>query len=65
MRDQRVVDFVNRLHQCVAEFLVLKMRPHSFDNALPGLIAGFIVNGIFRFLLSWRESKFAACGPKA
>ena len=35
MRGQRVADFVNGLDQCVAEFLVLKIRPHSFDNALP------------------------------
>src|SRR6266487_5807498 len=57
MRGQHFADFLNRLDQRVAEFLVLKMCPHSFDNALPKLVATFLVNGFIannsELVLAW------------
>ena len=59
MRDQHFADFLNRLDQRVAEFLVLKMGPHSFDNALPKLVATFLVKGSIanngELVLAWRH----------
>ncbi len=46
MRGQQFADFLNRFDQRVAEFLILKMRPHSFDNTLPKLVAAFLVDGL-------------------
>jgi len=42
-------DFVNRFDQRVVEFLVLKMLPHSIDNALPELLAAFFMNGLVAY----------------
>jgi hypothetical protein len=44
MRRQPFADFLNPFDERVAEFLVLKMFPHSIDNALPELLAAFFVN---------------------
>src|SRR6476646_1398331 len=59
MRGQQFADFANRLDQRVAKLLVLKMRPHSFDNALPKLVTAFLVNGSIanngELVLAWRH----------
>src|SRR4029077_8646888 len=59
MRGQQFADFANRLDQRVAKLLVLKMRPHSFDNALPKLVTAFLVNGPIanngELVLAWRH----------
>ena len=39
-------DFLDRLDECVTEFLVLKMRAHSIDKALPEFFTAFFVNGL-------------------
>ena len=44
MRGQHFADFLNRLDQRVAEFLILKMRPHLLYNVLPEFLAAFLVN---------------------
>jgi hypothetical protein len=44
MRRQHLANFVDRFCQCVAEFFILKMNPHSIDNVLPELFAAFFVN---------------------
>jgi len=58
MRGEQFADFANRLDQRVAKLLVLKMRPHSFDNALPKLVTAFLVNGSIanngELVLAWR-----------
>src|SRR5437773_6839771 len=59
MRGQQFADFANRLDQRVAKLLVLKMRPHSFDNMLPELVATFLVNGFIaddgELVRAWRD----------
>src|SRR5437762_1176765 len=59
MRGQHFADFLNRSDQRVAEFLVLKMGSHSFDNALPKLVATFLVNGFIanngELVLAWNH----------
>jgi hypothetical protein len=49
MGRQQFADFVNRFDQRVVEFLVLKMLPHSIDNALPELLAAFFMNGLVAY----------------
>ena len=49
MDRQQFADFVNRFNQRVVEFLVLKMLPHSIDNALPELLAAFFMNGLVAY----------------
>ncbi len=44
MRRQQFTDFLDRFDDCVAEFLVLKMRAHSIDKSLPELFAAFFMN---------------------
>ena len=46
MRRQQFTDFLDRFDDCVAEFLVLKMRAHGVDKSLPELPAAFLVNGL-------------------
>ncbi len=59
MRGQQFADFLNRFDQGVTEFLVLKMRPHSFDNALPELVAAFLMNRFIaddgELVRAWRD----------
>jgi len=61
MGGQRFAAFVNRFDQRVAEFLVLKIRPHSFDNTLPEFFAAFLVNRLVtddcEFVRAWRYEK--------
>jgi len=52
MRSQQLTDFLDRFDDCVAEFLVLKMRAHSIDKSLPELFAAFFMN---RFISHHRE----------
>ena len=49
MDRQQFADFANRFDQRVVEFLVLKMLPHSIDNALPELLAAFFMNGLVAY----------------
>ncbi len=49
MGRQQFADFVNRFDQRVVEFLVLKMLPHSIDNALPELLAAFFMENASAF----------------
>ena len=44
MRSEHFTSFLDRFHDCVAEFLVLKMRAHSIDKSLPELFATFFMN---------------------
>ena len=44
MPGQYAPDFLDRFYQCITELLVLKMRSHSFHNALPEFIAAFFMN---------------------
>jgi hypothetical protein len=46
MPGQYAPDFVDRFYQCITELLVLKMRSHSFNNALPEFIAAFFMNRV-------------------
>src|SRR5207237_9604599 len=39
-------DFLDRLDECVTEFLVLKMRAHCIDKALPEFFTAFFVSGL-------------------
>lgn len=44
MRRQRFADFLDRFHERVAEFLVLKVLAHLIDKTLPKSFAAFFVN---------------------
>ena len=44
MRRERFTSFLDRLDDCLAEFLVPKMRAHSIDKSLPELFAAFFMN---------------------
>jgi hypothetical protein len=46
MPGQYAPDFLDRFYQCITELLILKMRPHSFHNALPEFIAAFFMNRV-------------------
>jgi hypothetical protein len=46
MRGQYAPDFLDRFYQRITELLILKMRPHSFHDALPELIAAFFMNRV-------------------
>src|ERR1700680_4931109 len=39
-------DLVDRLDECVTEFLIPKMCAHSIDKALPEFFDAFFVNGL-------------------
>ena len=41
---QRATDFANGFDQRITELLTLKMRPHSFHDALPEFITAFSMN---------------------
>ena len=43
---QYAPDFLDRFYQRITELLILKMRPHSFHDALPQFIAASFVNGL-------------------
>ena len=49
MRSQQLTDFLDRFDDCVAEFLVLKMRAHSIDKSLPELFAAFFMNRLVAY----------------
>ena len=44
MRSEHFTSFLDRFDDCMAEFLVLKMRAHSIDKSLPELFAAFFMN---------------------
>jgi len=52
MGSEHFASFLDRLDDCVAEFLVLKMRAHSIDKSLPELFAAFFIN---RFISHHRK----------
>ena len=43
---QYAPDFLDRFYQRITELLILKMRPHSFHDALPEFIAAFFMNRV-------------------
>ena len=44
MRAEQFADLLNAFDDGVTEFLVLEMRAHCIDNALPEFLAAFLVN---------------------
>ena len=46
MPGQYAPDFLDRFYQRITELLILKMRPHSFHDALPEFIAAFFMNRV-------------------
>ena len=46
MPGQHGPDFLDRFYQRITELLILKMRPHSFHDALPEFIAAFFMNRV-------------------
>lgn len=44
MLGQQFTDFLDGFDDCVAEFLVLKMRTHCIDKSLPEFFAAFLMN---------------------
>ena len=46
MRGQHGPHFLDRFYQRITELLILKMRPHSFHDALPEFIAAFFMNRV-------------------
>ena len=44
MRSEHFTSFLDRFDNCVAEFLLLKMRAHSIDKSLPELFAAFFMD---------------------
>jgi len=44
MRGYHFADLLDGFDDGMTEFLVLKMCPHSIDNALPELVAALLVN---------------------
>lgn len=59
MPGQYAPDFLDRFYQCITEFLILKMPPHFFYNALPKFTAAFLVNRFVannsEFMNTWRD----------
>ncbi len=44
MRAEQFADLLNTFNDSVTEFLLLEMRPHCIDNALPEFFAALLVN---------------------
>ena len=44
MGSEHFTSFLDRFDDCVAKFLVLKMRAHSIDKSLPELFAAFFMD---------------------
>ena len=60
MPGQHAANFFDRFYQRIIEFLVLKMRPHFFHNALPEFIAAFFMDRVVannRKFMSTRRDK--------
>ncbi len=59
MFGQRSACFLDRFNQGVTEFLVLKMRAHSVDKALPKSFAEFLVDRLVthnrKLVRAWRH----------
>lgn len=60
MPGQYAPDFLDRFDQRITELFILKMRSHSFHNALPEFAAAFLVNRLVsnnRELMNTRGDK--------